>query len=266
VCGLNADIRDIPVAPEDRVTPADRVAVGTAVAALTTGEPTGRADRGRQLARLAVALTRSARSAGVAAVVGGRWLVDLFVDVAPRLPVRDREALAAAYPGLDPDQLADALISTAARTAAALGAAAGAAAAVEWTAPPTLLASAPGLLAAQTLTIASVEFRLVAELHAAYGLPAAGGPRERAAAYLWAWTTRRAVDGRPPDWRLGDTLRGAPLALLRRRLGGRVGRHLPSLGPLLSGAVAGGVVNAREVRRLGEALRADLRTRSPYLR
>ena len=46
---------------------------------------------------------------------------------------------------------------------------------------------------------------------------------------------------------------------LRNRLVRRAGRNLATLGPMMSGAVAGSVVNHRETRRLGEQVRDDLR-------
>jgi hypothetical protein len=48
---------------------------------------------------------------------------------------------------------------------------------------------------------------------------------------------------------------------LRKRLVRRAGRNLSTLGPMLSGAVAGSVVNHRETRRLGDLVRDDLRRR-----
>ena len=43
------------------------------------------------------------------------------------------------------------------------------------------------------------------------------------------------------------------------RLVRRAGRNLSTMGPMMTGAVAGSVVNHRETRRLGEEVRADLR-------
>ena len=47
---------------------------------------------------------------GWRAVLGGRWLVDLFVDIAPRIPVRDAETLRDHYDGLTGEALADQLV------------------------------------------------------------------------------------------------------------------------------------------------------------
>jgi hypothetical protein len=55
---------------------------------------------------------------------------------------------------------------------------------------------------------------------------------------------------------------GSPLARqLRRRLAARVRRSTFSLSPLFTGAVAGVVLNRREVKRLGRDILDDLRRR-----
>src|SRR5207248_1892226 len=48
-------------------------------------------DYTRMLAQLGLSLTSSGRRAGGAAVTSGRWLADVVVDAAPRIPVRDLE-------------------------------------------------------------------------------------------------------------------------------------------------------------------------------
>jgi hypothetical protein len=42
-----------------------------------------------------------------------------------------------------------------------------------------------------------------------------------------------------------------------------MGRNVSTLGPLLTGAAAGAVINARETRRLADEVRADLRRHLP---
>ena len=49
---------------------------------------------------------------------------------------------------------------------------------------------------------------------------------------------------------------------LRNRLMRTLGRHLTTLGPFLTGAVAGGTLNRVATRRLAAAVRADLRPRA----
>jgi hypothetical protein len=58
---------------------------------------------------------------------------------------------------------------------------------------------------------------------------------------------------------------GSPLGRrLQRRLAFRAGRSALSLGPLLSGAAVGAMINRRETRRLGQEIRDDLRKNSSY--
>ncbi|MGH8891938.1 MAG: hypothetical protein ACRDWY_01310 [Actinomycetes bacterium] len=233
--------------------------VGELVARLT-GSPERdrtRTETGRDLGALSRALVGSARAAGRASVLGGGWLVDVLVDTAPRIPVRDLATLQSQHPGLDRDDLAQALISGAAKSTGAVGAAGGALAAVQFTAPPTLLTT-PVQLAAETLLVAAIEVKLIAELHEVYGAAITGSARARMQAYLVAWTDRRGIDPFAPGV-LRVSLGAAAKRSLRKRLVRRAGRNLSTLGPMMSGAVAGSVVNHRETRRLGAQVRDDLR-------
>lgn len=240
--------------------PLDEGRVGEIVARLTDpSRPADRREQGRVLGSLTAALVSSARGAGRASVLGGRWLTDLLIDTAPRIPLRDLSTLRLQHPGLTDEELAEALVAAAAKGTGAVGAAGGALAAVEFTAPPTLL-TAPVQIAAETLLVAVIEMKLIAELHEVYGAGVAGTTRQRAMAYLVAWTNRRGLDPLDPAG-LQLALGGAAKRALRRRLVRRAGRNLSTLGPLMTGAVAGSVVNHRETRRLGEEIRADLRRR-----
>ena len=193
---------------------------------------------------------------GARAVVGrGRrgsgWLTEQVVAMAPRLRVRDQETLRAQFPGKSPDEIADALIDGAANAAAAAGGAAG-----MWAILPVVTAF-PVEVAAETLVVVGIEVKLVAELHEAYGLPADGNLAERMRAYLAAWAHRRGVFMIPGGVVFAP---GSPLArLLRRRLLSRAGRSTASLGPLLTGAVAGAMLNRSAVRSLGRDIVRDLR-------
>jgi len=241
--------------------------VAALVARLTSSEEMTKAERGRALASLTKALITSARVAGVGALAGGRWLADTLADTAPRIPVRDIETLYKQFPGLPPDDLAQALISGAAKATAAVGAAGGALAAVEFTAPPTLL-SVPVQIAAETLAIAAIEVKLVAELHEVYGNGVPGSRRTKALSYLMSWGDRRGID--PSDPRaLTTTLNITARSELRRRVLRRAGRNLSTMGPMLTGAALGAGVNMRETRRLGDKIRRDLRdgvTAAPFYR
>ena len=250
--------RDSPADPDDPAAPTDDGRVGEIVAQFT--DPTKAQSRGEQarvLGSLSKALLVSARSAGRASVLGGRWLTDLLIDTAPRIPLRDRATLQAQHPGVSDEELAVALVAAAAKATGAVGAAGGALAAVEFTAMPSLITT-PVQLAAETLLVAVIEVKLIAELHEVYGAAVGGTPRQRAMAYLVAWTNRRGLDPLDPAG-LQLALGGAAKRALRVRLIRRAGRNLSTLGPMMTGAVAGSVVNHRETRRLGEEVRADLR-------
>lgn len=174
--------------------------------------------------------------------------------MAPRLPVRDAATLRAQFPGQSDDELAATLIESAARASGVVGAAVGA-----WAVLPVVPA-AGFEIAAETLAVVGIEIKLVAELHELYGMRAAGSLTDRMTAYVAAWSQRRGIAFAPGGLVIAA---GSPLGRqLQRRLARRAGRSLFSLGPLLTGAVAGGLLNRRETRKLGTAISTDLRQRA----
>ena len=182
---------------------------------------------------------------------GGGRLAARVVAMAQRLRIRDQAALRAQFPGQSSEELADTLIKRAARASAAVGGAVGA-----WAALPVLPAC-PVEMATETLALIGIEIKLVAELHEAYGTPAAGTGVERTTADIAAWAHRRGVFMVPTGLVLAA---GSPLARrLRWRLATRMSRSVFSLGPLLTGAFAGAMLNRQETRRLGHSVRNDLR-------
>jgi hypothetical protein len=221
------------------------------------------APRGRRLSGLlaggvrsaASAMGRGARATGHGARSGARWLADQVLAMAPRLPVRDQATLRKQFPGHSPEELADALIDGAARASAAVGATIG-----TWSVLPALPAW-PAEIVAETLALVGIEIKLVAELHEVYGMRAPGRVADRMTAYVGAWAHRRGVALAPGGLILAV---GSPLRRrLQRRLTARAGRSALSLGPLLTGAAAGALINHVETRRLGNEVRNDLRRRSP---
>jgi hypothetical protein len=173
------------------------------------------------------------------------------VTMAQRLRIRDQAALRAQFPGQSIEELADTLITRAARASAAVGGAVGA-----WAALPVLPAW-PAEVVTETLALIGIEIKLVAELHEAYGMPAPGKGVDRMTAYVAAWAHRRGVFMVPGGLILAA---GSPLARrLRWRLATRMSRSAFSLGPLLTGAFAGAMLNRQETRRLGHSVRTDLR-------
>ncbi|MBC6465010.1 hypothetical protein HKK74_05805 [Actinomadura alba] len=223
---------------------------------LSADEDMDKETRGRLLGRLTRLLSASARRAGVTGVAGGRWLSDMFAYVAPRIPVRDLETLRAHHNGHLGEQLADDLVRVAANGTTAVGAAGGALAAVEFVAPPLLL-SVPAQLVAETLVVAAIEVKLIAELHEVYGIQVPGGGSSRAAVFLTSWAKQRGVN--PMTGGMTVALGTAAKQALRRRLLRMLGRHLTTLGPFLTGAIAGGTLNRTFTKRLAESVRKDLR-------
>jgi hypothetical protein len=198
---------------------------------------------------------RSGRGAWTGLRSGGQWLTTQVLAMAPRIPVRSRATLRTQFPGLTPEELADALIEKAARAAAAVGAGVGAAAVLP------ILPAAPVEIGVETLAVVGIELKLIAELHEVYGMRPPGGTYDRAIAYVDAWAHRRGVGLVPGGLVLAI---GSPLRRrLERRLLARAGRSATSLGPLLTGAAAGALLNRRETRKLGHEIRDDLRRRSP---
>jgi hypothetical protein len=186
----------------------------------------------------------------------GRWLSAQVLAMAPRLPVRDLATLRRQFPDQTPDQLADSLIEGAAKASAAVGMAVGA-----WAVLP-LVPAAGVEITTETLAVVGIEIKLVAELHEVYGQAVPGNVVDRMTAYVGAWAQRRGVALAPGGIVLAA---GSPLARqLRRRLAAKASRSVFSLGPLLTGAAAGALINRRETRKLGHILGDDLRKRSPY--
>ncbi|GGS51750.1 hypothetical protein GCM10010156_08000 [Planobispora rosea] len=220
------------------------------------GEMDG-AERRRLLGRLTKALAAGAKKAKESGTGRGRWLADVFMAVAPRIPVRDLATLSAHHHGLTGEALADDLARTAAKATMTVGAIGGALAAAEFAAPPLLL-SAPAQLVAETLVVSAIEVKLIAELHEVYGVEVPGTGAQRAIAFVTAWSKQRGVDPAAPG-SVTVALGTAAKTALRNRLMRTLGRHLTTLGPFLTGAVAGGTLNRAATRKLADVVRDDLR-------
>ena len=230
------------VTEADKAADRRRLTASLAAAARSGARVTG---RGVRAARRGMGSARRGMGSG-----GGR-LAAQVVAMAQRLRIRDQAALRAQFPGKSSEEIADALIEGAALASAAVGGAVGA-----WAALPVLPAY-PVEVATETLALIGIEIKLVAELHEAYSTPATGTPVERMTAYVAAWAHRRGVFMVPTGLVLAA---GSPLARrLRWRLATRMSRSVFSLGPLLTGAFAGAMLNRQETRRLGHSVRADLR-------
>ena len=237
------------VTEADKEADRRRLTASLAAAARSGARVTGRGVRAAQRGMGSVRRGMGSARRGMGS--GGGRLVSQVLAMAQRLRIRDRAALRAQFPGKSDEEIGDALIEGASRASAAVGGAVGA-----WAALPVLPAY-PVEVATETLALIGIEIKLVAELHEAYGLPATGTPVERTTAYVAAWAHRRGVFMVPTGLVLAA---GSPLARrLRWRLATRMSRSVFSLGPMLTGAFAGAMLNRQETRRLGHSVRADLR-------
>lgn len=235
--------------------------VGELVGRLTGPGELEPVERRRLLGRLARALSTGAAKAGKTGVGRGRWLADVFLNIAPRIPIRDLHTLAEHHHGLTGEELADDLVRTAQKGTMTVGAIGGALAAAEFAAPPLLL-SAPAQLLAETIVVAAIEVKLLAELHEVYGVRVQGTGAERAIAFTAAWAKQRGVDPLAPA-SVTLALGAATKTALRNRLMRVLGRHLTTFGPFLTGAVAGGALNRMATKKLGATIRDDLRGKAP---
>jgi hypothetical protein len=213
--------------------------------------------------RLTEAASIAARTGGVAAAAGGRWLGDVVIDIAPRVPVRDLPTLRKQFHGLEGDALADALTAAAVRNVGLVGAAAGTLSAVQFAAPPLLL-TAPAQIAAETLVVVAIELKLIAELHEVHGCAPSGTLGQRSTALLRSWAHRRGVKAFDVvlTGRLPASLGVAARRDVRRRVQGRIASSTTSVGPFLIGAALGAAVNRRQTSRLARAIRKDLQLAS----
>ncbi|MGW2572012.1 hypothetical protein [Streptomyces sp. NPDC001537] len=219
---------DLPATPQTRVPGARRAAVI------------------RDKARAGV------RKGGSAARAGLAYVADRIIENAPRIPVRDLEALRRQFPGLGPEQLADKLVAGAAAATSTVGAGIGAAAMLP--VPPAM----PTELAAEITGVAAIELKLIAELHEVYGVRPPGNLKQRSTAYLNSWSGERGIDVTKPST-VSSALNGPMKRELRQRIMKRMVRDLPNLMPFMVGAAVGAVMNRRDTKKLAARIRGDLR-------
>ncbi|MFC1442136.1 hypothetical protein ABUW04_28175 [Streptacidiphilus sp. N1-10] len=223
-------------------------------------------ERGRRMASLADSLkgtltagwTRGSSLVGSGTKSGALHLVDRLVDAAPRIPVRDLATLRAQHPGArNAEDLADSITSGAVKASASVGAGVGAVAMLP--VPPAMAVE----IATELLAVAAVEVKMIAELYQVYGQPPGGNASQRAGAYLAVWSQRRGLDLSKP----GSLVVLGTGAELRRQLRKRLTRtglrKLPSVAPLMVGALAGATLNRRDTAKLALEIRKDLRGRPP---
>jgi hypothetical protein len=237
--------------------------IATTVAALTADD-LAPAKRRQLLGRLVGDVRRRGLGQLFRPQAAMRWMADVVSDIAPHIPVRDRATLRRHFDGLDDDALAERLVRNAARATAGVGAAGGGVAAIEWAATPTLL-SAPVLLAAETVAVVAIELKLIGELHEVYDRPVTGSAGHRATSLIQAWSGQRGVNPLVPGVGVATVLGTAARKELQSTLLRRFGRHLTTLGPLLTGAAVASYLNRRATRSMGEKIIKDLRRKGPAI-
>lgn len=248
-----------PIGPEGETPPDPFGDVAEAAEHFTAGGELNGQKRHKLFGRVVASVGRESRPLRSRGGIGG-MMASILEGVAPHLKVRDLETLRAHHHGLTGEALADSLVENASRGSALVGAAGGALATVEYAAPPTLL-SAPVQLAVETILVAAIEVKLIAELHAVYGVHVPGSGAQRGVTFLQAWGQQRGVSPLQPG-SVSAVLGAGARRELRQRLLIRLGRNLTTLGPILTGAIAGGYLNRRGTKRLADAVRNDLRGRT----
>ncbi|MFE6665077.1 hypothetical protein ACFVFH_16150 [Streptomyces sp. NPDC057697] len=241
---------------DERGRPASLESVAPATEGVDAADGAGQVDRTEPVtgAGRPSAAKRGVRKGGVSAKAAIGHIADLIIENAPRVPVRDLATLRKQFPGLGPEELADKLIAGATKGTAAVGAGIGAAAMMP--VPPAMLAE----LAAEITGVATIEMKLVAELHEVYGQRPPGGLGRRSTAYLTSWTEERGIDVVHPST-VDAALSGQMKRELRRQIMKRTARDLPNLVPFMVGAAVGAMMNRRDTRKLAERVRKDLRKR-----
>lgn len=206
----------------------------------------------RRVAAIRDKAREGVRKGGSRARAGLAYLADRIIENAPRIPVRDLEALRGQFPGLGPEELADKLVTGACGATATVGAGIGAAAMLP--VPPAM----PAELATEITGVAAIELKLIAELHEVYGVRPPGNLKQRSTAYLNSWSGERGIDVSKPST-VSSALSSQMKLQLRQQIMKRMVRNLPNLMPFMVGAAVGAVMNRRDTRKLADRIRADLR-------
>jgi hypothetical protein len=177
-----------------------------------------------------------------------RRATDRLLTTLPSTRARSYDELRARYPDSTPDQVAEKLVSSATRASAVVGAATG-----TWALLP-LVPALPLDVAGNSLAIAAIEVRLIAELHQAYAVPDPDEPTGGTVAALAGWGEKRRALIAPGSVALAvsSPLRGGLLRIL--------GRRTLSPAAVAAGAAGSALLNGYQTRRLGRAVIADLRS------
>ena len=202
---------------------------------------------------------------GVQAAISWERLRETVSTLAPRLPVRDRATLERHLDLRDRDRLTEALVRNAANATAVAGSVGGFFVLTGRRTPAGLMLAIPLRVAAETLVVAAIEVKLIAELHEVHGQSLGDTPTAAATAALKLWSSYRGLE-------IGDTagLVATIAEIARRPMARRAtvavtGRALGRRGMRLGAGVLGAVENRRATLALGVEVCAAL-NHTPILR
>jgi hypothetical protein len=221
----------------------------------------GRLDA-KTIGRLTRQLSKSIKITRKGVTLSGKSMADVMFLVAPKIPVRDLPKLKSQFGGMQGPSLAGLVIRRASRSSAAVGGAVGALASAGEFAPPYWV-MLPVELVVETLLVACIEMKMIAEVHAVYGKPIEGEAAERGTMILESWAERRGVKvddlaSSGLKKTLSKNARAKLTQAVRRRLMIRTARNVSSLAPLFVGAALSAELNRRSTRDLGDDLVHDL--------
>lgn len=197
--------------------------------------------------------------------ISGYGIADALLALAPKIPVRKKEEFVKRYGTQDANQLATYAIVSASRVSAGIGGATGAMANASLLSPPTWLAL-PVEIVAETVLIAMVEIRLIAELHEIYGVALDHDEETRAQQLLATWSSRKGVDiaslGAITPVLSARGIKATLMRSIRRRILARSAKNVSSAVPFLIGAGLGAAINRKSTRTLGLAIKRELAVQS----
>ena len=216
-----------------------------------------RAERRRLLGRLTKSLAAGASKAKASGSGRSRWLADVFMAVAPRIPIRDLPLFPSTTRASPPRRWPT--TSYAPRQGHHDGRRHRRSRSRRPSSPPRRSCSPPPRSSwprpswsPRSRSSSSPSCTRSTASRCPAAAPSGRWPSPT------AWSKQRGVDPLSPA-SVTIALGAATKTAMRNRLMRTLGRHMTTLGPFLTGAVAGGFLNRSATRKLSEAVRADLR-------
>ncbi len=198
------------------------------------------------------------RSPRESAIIAANRLREVATGIAPRLPIRDRATLEQHLKMRDPERLANAVTKNAANATAVAGSVGG----FFFLAPrtgPGLLLSIPLRVAAETLVVAVIELKMIAELYEIYDQPLEGNSTQKGTTALKLWASFRGLDISDTGGIVQTVAEIARRPTTRRAAASVTGKALGGRGLRLGAGVLGAVENRKSSFQLAEQVRTELR-------